>query len=78
MKKNTLTYYNPQGVQITSKNRNLLIREDDRVEWVCPHGIGHAVGHLRKWEEWMWVHGCDGDCRQWDYALGDLKHDPLV
>lgn len=39
-----------------------LLREDGRVEWICPHGVGHPIGHISKWMDWMWVHGCDGCC----------------
>ena len=41
------------------------IREDGRVEWVCPHGVGHTVSHIdpAKLEvSWIWIHGCDGCC----------------
>ena len=45
-----------------------LIREDGRLERTCPHGIGHTVGHVNRKElkhAWMWVHGCDGCCRDY-------------
>lgn len=44
----------------------LQIREDGRVEAVCPHGVGHPVGIARghRWDAtWMGVHGCDGCCK---------------
>ena len=43
---------------------DLLVRVDGRIEWTCPHGIGHTVfvpkqyDHIPAW----WVHGCDGCC----------------
>lgn len=38
----------------------ITVRTDGRVEWVCRHGVGHPIGHLRQWLPWMGVHGCDG------------------
>jgi hypothetical protein len=48
------------------RSGSYLIREDGRVERLCEHGIGHCVGHLRRWEKWMGVHGCDGCCREYE------------
>ena len=42
----------------TDKN---IIREDGRIEWVCEHGVGHPVGHVTKWVDWMGIHGCCGE-----------------
>jgi hypothetical protein len=44
------------------RERKHLIRQDGRVEWLCEHGIGHCIGHVVAWEDWMGVHGCDGCC----------------
>lgn len=45
-----------------------LIREDGRLERVCAHGVGHTVGHVdpSRLKPWMWVHGCDGCCREYE------------
>lgn len=45
---------------------NALVRMDGRVEEICEHSVGHPVGHIYKWKDWMAVHGCDGCCK--DYA----------
>ena len=40
-------------------------RADGRVEQLCEHGIGHPLEGVvwkGKWEPWMGIHGCDGDC----------------
>jgi hypothetical protein len=55
-----------------------LVREDGRLERICKHGIGHTVGHLdpkmRLAEDWIWIHGCDGCCR--DYTkMESIKHE---
>jgi hypothetical protein len=41
------------------------VRADGRVERVCAHGVGHPVGHVKAWQTWMGVHGCDGCCAGW-------------
>ncbi len=41
-----------------------LTREDGRIEWICEHGVGHPIGHVTKWVNWMSVHGCDGCCSE--------------
>ena len=43
----------------------ILVREDGRIERVCAHGVGHPIGHRRRWDDWMGVHGCDGCCAAW-------------
>lgn len=53
---------NPSGERVHVFLKRSIIREDGRVEKPCSHGIGHPIGHLKKWEEWMGVHGCDGCC----------------
>jgi hypothetical protein len=42
-----------------------LVREDGRVEKLCDHGVGHPIGHVTAWKDWMGVHGCDGCCAAW-------------
>jgi hypothetical protein len=58
--------------------RDIIWREDDRVERCCAHGIGHPIGHLVQWEAWMSMHGCDGCCdaKGWEegYESVDKKH----
>ena len=39
--------------------KEFLLREDGRIEWVCEHGIGHTVWYPRYSDN---VHGCDGCC----------------
>lgn len=48
-----------------------LIRETGVLERLCPHGIGHAVGHIipGRWKDPKYasgVHGCDGCCQGWE------------
>ena len=54
------------------------LREDGRMEIICPHGVGHPVKSLsRNWDEaWMGVHGCcsDGCCGLVIFALAELAH----
>lgn len=61
-KQNTTVFFLPNGTRVESSDPRVLIREDGRVEILCKHGIGHCVGHLRHWQKWMGVHGCDGCC----------------
>jgi hypothetical protein len=45
-----------------------LVRADGRLERVCEHGVGHTVGHKNAKmlkEEYIWIHGCDGCCRDY-------------
>jgi hypothetical protein len=44
-----------------------LVREDGRLERVCPHGVGHTVGHRNrdKLNSYVWIHGCDGCCHEY-------------
>ena len=60
-----MTYQTPTGTWQKEMDRRLLIRADGRVERVCEHGVGHPVGHVRRWVTWMSVHGCDGCCATW-------------
>lgn len=41
------------------KKKDLFWRADERLEWICKHGIGHTVFAP---EPENWVHGCDGCC----------------
>ena len=65
-----MTFVTPSGKRMHMGDRdmvrNLLIREDGRVERVCEHGVGHCIGHVREWKGWMSVHGCDGCCDKWE------------
>lgn len=52
-----------------------IIREDGRIEWVCEHGVGHPIGHIKKWERWMSIHGCCGCKPPQEYlAIYTNKH----
>lgn len=57
--------------RLTKRLGNLrfdTIREDGRLERVCEHGVGHTVSHIKRDklnEEYIWVHGCDGCCREY-------------
>jgi hypothetical protein len=62
-----MRYVDPDGRWHTDTRPEMLIREDGRVEWRCEHGIGHCVGHIRRWQRWMGIHGCDGDCAKFRY-----------
>lgn len=56
-----------------------IVREDGRLERVCKHGIGHTVGHVRAKElaeDWIWIHGCDGCCREYAKMLPNGNIDP--
>lgn len=60
---------NPKGeAVVVPKDPNVFYRADGRVERLCIHGVGHPIGHLRKWEEWMEIHGCDLCCDTWEKA----------
>jgi hypothetical protein len=66
LRASTLVYLTPQGRVVSSRKANLIVREDGRVERTCEHGVGHPVGHIKRWQEWMGVHGCDGCCSLFD------------
>lgn len=58
-------YFSPDGTLCEKQtNQRIVVREDGRIEQVCDHGIGHPIGHLYKnsWKNWMYTHGCCGDC----------------
>ena len=57
-----MCYFTPEGRYVSSTDQRLILREDNRVEKVCKHGVGHPVGHLNEWETWIAAHGCDGCC----------------
>lgn len=61
-----MTYLTPKGERKKFNSETQLIREDGRVEKLCKHGVGHPVGHLKAWKEWMGVHGCCGCCFGWE------------
>ncbi len=61
----TMKFMTPEGHFISfSPGDRRSVREDGRVEQLCDHGVGHPVGHLEKWEDWMYCHGCDGCCEE--------------
>jgi len=71
-----MKYHDPKGNVITSKDPNLLIRETNLIERLCQHGVGHPMGHLKKWDpSWMGVHGCDGCCSQAQFHLDKMEHE---
>lgn len=39
--------------------KNIHFRLDDRVEWICEHGIGHTIFDVANQPR---IHGCDGCC----------------
>lgn len=47
------------------KEKELNWRADERLEWICPHGVGHTVFSPTREEEpeGHWIHGCDGCCK---------------
>ena len=45
--------------KIKKKDIRFRVREDKRIEWICPHDIGHTVWYP---EDSSIVHGCDGCC----------------
>ena len=61
-------FFNPDGVGVTvpGARMDIVTRADGRIERVCKHGVGHPIGHISKWETWMFVHGCDGCCSKWE------------
>jgi hypothetical protein len=65
---NAKAYWTPVG-KFAQIQEHHLIRMDGRVERVCDHGVGHAVGHIHEWKDWMEVHGCDGCCHELGYGV---------
>ena len=64
----------PTGEKVAvPEDPNVLYRADGRVERLCEHGVGHPIGHRRKWEEWMDVHGCDLCCAKWGTKVNDVS-----
>lgn len=44
----------------TITKEQLIYRADGRIEWQCPHGIGHTIIVPKQYEKeqsW-WIHGC--------------------
>jgi hypothetical protein len=60
-------YRSPNGTYTELREDN-LVRMDRRVERVCQHGVGHPVGHIHEWKDWMEIHGCDGCCHELGYG----------
>jgi hypothetical protein len=48
------------AINLNVKEDELLKRADGRIEWVCPHGVGHTV-YVPKGN--TSIHGCDGCCK---------------
>ena len=54
---------------------HFIEREDERIEWICPHGVGHTVYSPTQ----NYVHGCDGCCDKYgltiveDYGVYGVK-----
>ncbi len=53
-----------------------IIREDDRIERVCKHGVGHTVYNPHNWGKWSKSHGCceKGCCEKYwvNYIIADV------
>lgn len=62
-----MRFIKPDGTEYKCPGVRMDIgtREDGRVEKMCKHGVGHPIGHILMWEDWMGVHGCDGCCSKW-------------
>ena len=60
-------YVDPTGrfVSLRGARMDICTRADGRIEQVCKHGVGHPIGHLTQWKNWMGIHGCDGCCGKW-------------
>ncbi len=43
-------------------NDDIIVRTDGRIEWRCEHGVGHPIHVPKHYQDWGWVHGCDGCC----------------
>lgn len=41
--------------------KDLNIRLDGRVEWICSHGVGHTIWYPKGSSA---IHGCDGCCKK--------------
>lgn len=54
---------------------DLFYRTNGRVEWLCPHDVGHTVAvpasHVDS-VAW-WTHGCDGCCMSEENQKAMLK-----
>jgi len=56
-------------IKITPIEKNIQMRGDGRLEWVCKHGIGHTIAVPTNWPgpdkgkpDYRYIHGCDGCC----------------
>lgn len=58
------SYASPNGKKLPypRPRMDIITRSDGRIEKICKHGVGHPIGHVSHWEDWMGVHGCDGCC----------------
>jgi len=43
------------------KPKDILVREDGRIEWLCKHGVGHTIWYPKGSDD---IHGCDGCCHK--------------
>lgn len=46
-----------------------IARADGRIEWVCPHGVGHTAYSPNG----DYVHGCDGCCETFGLVTFDTS-----
>jgi len=58
-----------EDIKITPIEKNIQMRGDGRLEWVCEHGIGHTIAVPTNWPrpdkgkpDYRYIHGCDGCC----------------
>lgn len=58
-----------KDIKITPIEKNIQMRGDGRLEWICKHGIGHTIAVPTNWPkpsdgrpDWRYIHGCDGCC----------------
>ena len=58
--------YNKLGMLTLPYRSDLVKRSDGRVEWICPHNVGHTLTASIK-KGTSSVHGCDGCCNTQEY-----------
>ena len=66
-------WYLPNGEwyeQVGAK-MDISTREHGVVEWHCKHGVGHPIGHVTEWKEWMGMHGCCGCAPPAEFNTGE-------
>ena len=58
-----------QDIKIIPLKKDIQMRGDGRLEWVCKHGIGHTIAVPTNWPgppkgkpDYRYIHGCDGCC----------------